>query len=173
MKLKSLGHKSDLIFPEWNGIVKNSKTHMVIRTPSNPKFFWGNYLIFPEPPQAGDFKVWCKLFDQEIGCFPGIGHKAFTWDTINGEKGFLKPFLDAGYTLERSVILAADQVVPPVKKCDLDIEIRSVITDSEWHQVFENQKHSNDGTFNKDSYAVYIQGQIQNYRALIENKLGV
>jgi hypothetical protein len=36
--------------------------HLVVRSPGNPMHWWGNFLIFDEPPQAGDGPRWEAAF---------------------------------------------------------------------------------------------------------------
>src|SRR4051812_23434282 len=42
-------------------VVERRDDHLVIRSPSNPAFYWGNLLLFDEPPQPGDVERWERL----------------------------------------------------------------------------------------------------------------
>ena len=55
MDVKSLGYKTDLIFPAFDGEIVDRGDYLVVRTPSNPYFYWGNFLLFPRPPAEGDY----------------------------------------------------------------------------------------------------------------------
>ena len=46
MKLRSLGYQSELIFTSFDGKVEDRGSYLVVRTLTNPNFFWGNLLIF-------------------------------------------------------------------------------------------------------------------------------
>lgn len=81
MQLQSLGYRTDLIFPAFEGEILDRGTYLVIRTPTNPSFHWGNFLLFAEPPQPGDFQRWRDLFAREIGTPPQVQHQTFGWDT--------------------------------------------------------------------------------------------
>jgi len=105
--LRSLGYRTDLIFPSFEGEILDRGDYLVIRTPSNPTFYWGNFLLFSEPPGEGDFDQWRRLFQQEIGGPPQFKHLAFGWDGTHGEAGLVEPFRKAGFNIECSVVLTA------------------------------------------------------------------
>jgi hypothetical protein len=46
MNVKSLGYRTDLIFPTFDGEIIDRGDYLVIRTPKNPTFYWGNFLLF-------------------------------------------------------------------------------------------------------------------------------
>ena len=81
MHVKSLGYRSDLIFPSFDGETLDRGDYLVIRSPANPNFYWGNFLLFSQPPQIGYHVKWRELFVQEIGAPPLVEHQTFGWDT--------------------------------------------------------------------------------------------
>ena len=70
MNIQSLGYRTDLVYPRFDGEVIDRGDYVVIRTPSNPTFPWGNFLLFAQPPVAGDLDQWRRLFAEEIGTLP-------------------------------------------------------------------------------------------------------
>jgi hypothetical protein len=42
----SLGWRSDLVFARFDGEVVDRGNHLLVRTPGNPTFWWGNFLLF-------------------------------------------------------------------------------------------------------------------------------
>ena len=52
MNIQSLGYRTDLFFPRFDGEVTDRGDYIVIRTPSNPTYHWGNFLLFNQPPVA-------------------------------------------------------------------------------------------------------------------------
>jgi len=46
MQIRSLAYQTDLFFPRFDGEVVDRGDYTVIRTPSNPTFHWGNFLLF-------------------------------------------------------------------------------------------------------------------------------
>jgi hypothetical protein len=113
MRLRSLGYRTDLIFARHYGMVADRGDHLVIRTPSNPGFHWGNFLLFAQPPGEGSLARWKALFHDEITARQPARHLAFGWDSPEGERGRLEPFLEDGFLLNENVVLTADTVDSP------------------------------------------------------------
>ncbi len=140
MKLTSLGLKTDLIFIKHEGVVLDRGDYLAVKTKSNPNFFWGNLLIFKNPPTSGVKEEWVELFNQEF-TDPRIYHKTFAWDSE--EIGEIKAFQEAGYKLEKSLVLTVDEgrLVPP-KKMNEQIKIVP-LKGSDWNEVIRVQSASN------------------------------
>jgi hypothetical protein len=62
----SLGWRSELIFPRFDAQVIERPDYLLIRTPQNPTFWWGNFLLFDRAPREGDAAVWAAAFEREI-----------------------------------------------------------------------------------------------------------
>ncbi len=62
MNIRSLGYRTDLIFTRFDGLTEDRGSYLVVRTFSNPNYFWGNLLIFESAPRIGDFEKWTTLF---------------------------------------------------------------------------------------------------------------
>ena len=46
MDIRSLGFRTDLRLLEMTGsVIEDRGTHLVVRTPANPTYFWGNFLL--------------------------------------------------------------------------------------------------------------------------------
>jgi hypothetical protein len=58
MKITSLARQTDLIFHEYDGEVLDRGNYVAIRTPKNPGYHWGNYLIFSLPPNREAVTQW-------------------------------------------------------------------------------------------------------------------
>ena len=51
MHVRSLAFRTDLALLERGGTeVTDRGTHLVVRTPGNPTFYWGNFMLLSEPP---------------------------------------------------------------------------------------------------------------------------
>jgi len=62
----SLGWRTELNFARFDGEVLEREDHLVIRTPSNPTFWWGNFLLFDHAPREGEAARWLACFDAGI-----------------------------------------------------------------------------------------------------------
>src|SRR5213595_3751243 len=111
----SLGWRTDLIFARFDGQVVDRGNHLCVRTPGNPTFWWGNFLLFQHAPGPGDLERWLALFDAEIAARqPASRHRAFGIDVR--ERLALPPeFAAAGFTLSEATVLtlARDQLLVP------------------------------------------------------------
>lgn len=99
--------RSEMIFLSQTGDMKSVGDCVVIRTPDNPTYWWGNALYFDDAPVEGDLVRWTRLFDEHIRVVqPASNHTTFGW--TGQVEGAVQPFVDTGYELFALVILAAD-----------------------------------------------------------------
>ena len=52
-KVEVLPERHNLL-ARFDGEVLERDTHVVVRTPRSPSFWWGNFVLFPEAPRAGE-----------------------------------------------------------------------------------------------------------------------
>ena len=77
----SLGWRTHLIFPRFDAIIAERADCLLVRTPHNPTYFWGNFLLFDRPPRVGEAASWLTLFAAEISALqPESSHLAFGID---------------------------------------------------------------------------------------------
>lgn len=171
MKVHSLGYRTDLIFAEFDGEISDRGDYLVVKTPSNPTFYWGNFLLFANPPQEGDYPLWCELFAREIGTPPRVKHQALGWDSTGGEAGLVQPFLEDGFLLDRLVVLTARQEDLKAKPYP-EVTIRQLETGDDWAQAIENQVLSREAWFGEAGYRIFRQGQVKRYEEMINKGLG-
>lgn len=170
LNIKSLGYRSDLIFPNFDGVLKDRGTYFVIETPSNPHFHWGNFLLFKVPPAKGDLKVWSKLFKMEF-TNPEIKHLTFGWDTINGEKGSSDEFVSAGFIETEQAVLVATSVIAN-KNLNSDLVVRPLNNSNEWLAALENQIACRQEIYSYDDYKLFKASQFQRYQNMEKAGLG-
>ncbi len=69
-----LGWHTDLAVLRLGGsTVADRGDHLVIRTPQNPGFYWGNFVLVTTPGPVGDPEGWVATFERE---FPDAPHRA-------------------------------------------------------------------------------------------------
>jgi ribosomal protein S18 acetylase RimI-like enzyme len=171
MDVKSLGYKTDLIFPAFDGEILDRGSYLVVRTPSNPTFFWGNFLLFGGPPAEGDCARWQELFAREIGVPPETWHMTFGWDMVGGEQGIVAPFLADGFHLEQSTVLTAHALRPPARAA-AGLDVRPFRSDSDWAQSVENQVATREPEFSESEYRVFRKRAMERYRKMAARGLG-
>ncbi len=76
----SLGNRTDLALLRLGGsVVEDHGDHLVVRTPHNPTFWWGNFLLRAQVPAVADTDRWLDWFAAE---FPETRHVALAFDVI-------------------------------------------------------------------------------------------
>src|SRR5262245_21340587 len=103
--------------------------HVVVRTPANPHFWWGNFILFDRP---GDVADRLALFAAE---FPDSRHVAWGIDSIDGSAGDEEALTGAGFTIGRDTVMtcALEQLREPSRP-NADTEIRELRGD-DWERL--------------------------------------
>jgi len=131
---RSLGLRSDLMLRAFNGEVTDWSGAICVRTPSNPTFRWGNYMVFSQPPAPGDLAVWTGAFRAAVGGPPRINHLAFTWDSPDGDEGALAQFIDCGFERFRVWVMTATQLRDP-RTVNHACELRALAGDTDFEEL--------------------------------------
>ena len=165
MQVKSLGYRTDLIFPKFDGEILDRGDYLVIRTPSNPTFYWGNFLLFSDPPDHGDDLRWRSIFIEEIGGPPEIQHQTFGWDVPSGESGHIQPFLEKGFQFSDMVVLTTSQI-PSARQTRSGLDFRPLQSEDDWDQATENQIRCRELVHEETHFRNYKQDQMLRYRKM-------
>jgi ribosomal protein S18 acetylase RimI-like enzyme len=122
---RALGWATDLEVLPADREVNRAADHWVVRSPSNPQHWWGNFLLFDAPPRTGDGERWDGLF---AAAFPGLAHRAFAWDRTDGDEGeAVGEFVRRGFSLEASVGLSATPAqLRPHPRANRQVAIRAL-----------------------------------------------
>jgi ribosomal protein S18 acetylase RimI-like enzyme len=171
VQIRSLGYQTDLIFPTFDGEIVDRGNYLVVRTPSNPTFYWGNFLLFSSPPAQGDFAKWRKLFASEIGAPPHVEHQAFGWDSLKGETGCVDPFLKAGFALNLDLVLTAATLRPPAWPAH-SVVVRALESDMDWHQALDLQMACREEGHDEVGYRVFRERAMERYRRMSDAHRG-
>ena len=123
--IRSLGYQTDLFFRGFEGEILERDEYTVIRTPKNPTYRWGNFLLFKRAPTSADLEPWQTAFSLEHEAAP---HIALGWD--DPEKGDVSAFTAAGFDFDQSIVMTASAVHTP-PKINTECRIR-VLEKSDW-----------------------------------------
>jgi len=109
--IASLGFQTDLMLLASQGSqVEERDDCLVVRSPHNPDFWWGNLLLFRAAPEEASVEEWERAFVRE---FPAASHRAFGVDGTSGGTANYEEFVGAGYDVEASVVMTATEVHAP------------------------------------------------------------
>lgn len=165
MTPKSLAIQTDLIFGHFFGEVLDRGSYIVVKTTSRPHFFWGNYLVMPEPPVPGALPDWIARYGAEFD-YKKQGFMAIAVDSPFGEVGSVQEFLDFGFHCHTNKVLTTSSVVSPPKFNSL-AEVREIKSEADWAQVVEVH-YSDEWYLNPDSQRPFIEKQMSDLRRMCE-----
>lgn len=167
MKIKSLGRRTDLIFANFAGTVEDKGHYTLIKTPSNPGFHWGNYIIFDRTPRIGDLNEWKALFDREFPYYEEPHHYTFTWDCEDNDSGAYSEFLSDGFEQDSGVVLTASHLSPP-PHVNHEIEVKKIESNSDWEAALKLQMLCADPKYLNEYYIDFKKAQMNQYRSMSE-----
>ena len=131
MEVRSLGYRTDLAILALEGShVTDRGDHMVIRTPANPDYWWGNFLLLRDL-KPGSGSGWMKRFAAE---FPDAQHLALGLDETDPSS--VDPSELAGMTMERNAVMTATSVHAP-SHANTEAVFRTLEGDADWRQSSE------------------------------------
>ena len=149
MDIASLAFRTDLAMLEYSGsTIEDRGTHLVVRTPDNPTYWWGNFLLLATAPRdADDAQRWLTTFESE---FPEARHRTFGVDGRDGSADDLTPFAALGLDTEWSSVMTATAVHEPPRP-NTTATYRPFFSDDDWAQQVElDQAGEDPGTHSPD-----------------------
>jgi ribosomal protein S18 acetylase RimI-like enzyme len=142
---------------------------LVVRTPHNPSYYWGNFILAPRAPGAGDAARWLHLFTDE---FPDAKHVAIGVDGTAGELGEATVWREAGLDVEVDSVLTADDVSAPARRDDgATFAALSPDDDAAWAQLVDVRLALDEAA--DDAHRVFVERRIAESRAHIADGHGV
>lgn len=130
----SLGFRTDLMLLRMQGsTVQRRQGYVVARTPDNPTYYWGNFLLLDEPPRLGTVGEWIETFRREI---PEARHIALGVDSTDGAAGDRIELAAAALGIESSTVLTAQSVTPPPRP-NRTAELRRLDGDEDWRKALD------------------------------------
>jgi GNAT superfamily N-acetyltransferase len=101
MRIDSPGLRTDLDLLLLQGsTVVDAGDHLVVRTESNPTFWWGNFILVSGEPRAAEIDHWTSRFEHE---FPSSAHRAIAFTKADAD---LDAWSRQGWDAEVDVDLA-------------------------------------------------------------------
>ena len=111
MEVRSLGYRTDLALLRLGGSeLEDRDDCMVVRTPHNPTFWWGNFLLLPDVPAADETDRWLERFAEAL---PDAGHVALGFDGATRAASDLAAFTERGLRCEAATVMTAASVHEP------------------------------------------------------------
>jgi ribosomal protein S18 acetylase RimI-like enzyme len=165
MLVRSLAYGTDLLFPRFDGEVIDHGDYLVVRTPTNPHFYWGNFLLFPSAPTPADLEGWPALIARE---FPDADHLALGWD--DAADGVAAEFVARGYTDCDDAVMTATQNAP--RRLTRGFEVRPLRSDADWAAHAALNEACDERTGSSAAYDGFKRALRARYRAMVADDHG-
>jgi len=162
MDIVSLGLRTDLALLERAGsTLEDCGDHLVVRTPRNPTFYWGNFLVLDHVPPADEIARWLDRF---VEALPDARHRAIAFDCPSGEVSDLAGFAERGFAVDAWTVMTATSVRPPPHP-NRGATYRPLATDEDWAQSLELQIACHDGY--EENHLAFVTLRTESNRALV------
>lgn len=133
----SLGFRTDLALRVLEGSELTEHADcIVVRSPANPAFRWGNFLLLRGWPRAGETLDWMERFRKE---FPTAEYTALGLDVTSSAEvnaAGEAELRDAGFTSDVASVLTATAVRRP-RHPNHAADFRRLASDDDWRQANE------------------------------------
>ncbi|MFF1822761.1 GNAT family N-acetyltransferase [Kribbella sp. NPDC058245] len=165
MEINSLGYRTDLFLLGLGGSeISDTGPYVVIRTPANPTFWWGNYLLHRTPLEPGDLERRVTEFRAE---FPAAKHVALGIDTTDGVLGIdPQEVIAAGGRADPSVVMTTSSVNAP-KRPNTTSTFRFLDGDDDWQRVVDLTLATSTMTVD-DGHREFTRLKVAHERELVE-----
>lgn len=151
--------------------VERRDGYLAVRSPTNPTHYWGNFLLFDQPPLKGERARWEALFDSEFGVEPEVRHRTFAWDRTDGALGAAREeFVGHGYELDESIgLVALTDRLRHHRRANRVVSVRALdpaigADEQLWAAVVELQLQNRDPAQDKDDYRTFTQARLTDLR---------
>jgi ribosomal protein S18 acetylase RimI-like enzyme len=134
MHVESLAFRTDLALATLAGSeVEEHGEHIAVRTPDNPDYYWGNFLLLPRAPTTEELPAWEATFART---FPQCRHRAYGVATADGGRDDLAAFAAAGLETDAATVMTATAVHEPARP-NREAVYRPLSGDADWAQQLD------------------------------------
>jgi hypothetical protein len=134
VRVTSVGFRTDVALRVLEGAqVTDRGDYLVVRSPGNPEFWWGNFVLMAGMPEPGSAGMWLARFAAE---FPAARHVALGVDRAHDQAAVPDDFPAAGLEPQRSTVLTCAAVHQPPHP-NAEAQIRLLESDDDWQQCVD------------------------------------
>jgi len=164
VEVRSLGYRTDLTARVLEGSrVEDRGDYLVLRSPDNPGYWWGNFLLLPSL-RPGEAAGWLARYAAE---FPEARHVTFGVDATDGDVAAGDELAAAGFTVQRSVVLTAARLRPPAHP-NREAACRPLSGEADWEQAARLREIALIDEAGVGSDPEFVRSRIAAARALTE-----
>ncbi|MBL1434944.1 MAG: GNAT family N-acetyltransferase [Rhodobacteraceae bacterium] len=167
MEISSIGFLSETLFQRYNGIVRDLGDCFEVRTPESYDFWFGNYLLLAEPPDAQVIEGWIARFEAIFADAPAVRHKCLQWLDDGRDTGAMQlEFKRLGWKFDQTSVLSAT-MSKAVRHVPNGLSFREITDVDGWSKVLEHHVLTRPDGFTADLYRVFKSKRLQMFRTLI------
>lgn len=134
VEVRSLGYRTDVMIRVLEGSqAEDHGDYLVIRSPANPAYWWGNFLLLAAPPEPGEAGRWVATFARE---FPDARHVALGIDVTEIGAIDIGELVAQDLRLERSAVLTAQELAEP-PQLNQTAAYHKLAGDDDWRRAAE------------------------------------
>jgi GNAT superfamily N-acetyltransferase len=123
-----LGWHTDLAVLRLTGsVIDERDDHLVVRTPANPLYHWGNFILVTDETSTGDAQRWLDVFERE---FPDAAHRSIGLVGVLADESV---WTDLDLAVEHDDVLATDTCPEPTPVPDGYL-VKQIADAVEWEQ---------------------------------------
>ena len=155
------GPRTDLqIIALLGASVTDRGDHLIVRSPHNPDFHWGNHVRVTTGDPA-DADRWLRVFDAE---FPGASYVAIGLPSLPAVDGYAA----RGVEVSTDDVLTSTEL-PEQRPLAAGYTSRPLSCDDDWDQVVRNglAENARDGRYDPVLHERFLRGQADASRALV------
>ncbi|MEO6944519.1 MAG: hypothetical protein ABI053_07395, partial [Lacisediminihabitans sp.] len=160
----SLGFRTDLMLLTLQGsIIEKRDGYLCVRTPSDPAFRWGNFILLDTAPLLGSLKKWIDAFRHE---FPYANYLAIGIDNTNGDAFAADELQVERVDSESCRVMTATTVAPPSRQdSGTIIRVLDRDNDNDWDAAIALQV-ANNTEEDPVGYEAFLVRRMASMRAL-------
>jgi ribosomal protein S18 acetylase RimI-like enzyme len=168
VSVRSIGWRTDLELRRREGaLVIEHNDHLEVRTPENPTYRWGNFLLITRPYLAGEAQRWIERFD---AAFPDVSYAAIGLDGTAPDERAIAEFKAAGMSSEINAVLATDRPLTSSKPLPAGHELRPVRGERDWELAVE--LHVRAGEIDEQGFREFLEAHMRAIRHVCEQGHG-
>lgn len=131
--LASAAHTDLAILQLSGSLIEERRDHLIIRTPTNPGFHWGNLVFVTDPGRVDDAGHWLSVFTE---AFPQAQHRAVGLVTAPSRPGGMAGWRAAGLEIEHEDALSTSRL-PTLRPLADGYTVDELTTDDDWAQALD------------------------------------
>ncbi len=161
--------RTDLDMAAVDGVVDSLESCIQVRSPQNPGYYWGNYLLLPTAPEADQLEGWIDRFREQFHDYPEVEHVLLRWDGAPLAPSAQAAATDLGMTEDSGPAMIATRLSSPE---NLDVEVRPLDFEGEFDRIEKlNQQCDPNESLGSEQYQLFKERTRQSWRQRVRTGL--